>query len=180
MVEEIDAWLGALMDKVEARGAWNDTLFVFTSDHGEMMGAHGKLGKNNFYEESVRVPLIMSLPNEASKGTRVSVPVSLLDLHSTFLDYLGAPKSLDTSDGRSLRRYIERSSYNQNFDDTVVVSEYEYPSDYKDVKAYGEKPAFMIRKGPYKLILPRVANSPALDMLYYLDRDPYVRRPKVC
>jgi choline-sulfatase len=175
MVEEIDAWVGELMDKLEARGAWNNTLFVFASDHGEMLGAHNTLGKTNFYEESARVPLLMSLPNGANKGTRVSVPVSLLDLHSTILDYLGAPGSLDTSDGRSLRRHVERSSYNQFFDDTVAVSEYEYNSDYKNTRKYGQKNAFMVRKGPYKLIVPRVANAPILDQLYNLNSDPYVR-----
>jgi arylsulfatase A-like enzyme len=59
-----------------------------------MLGAHGATGKSNFYEELVRIPLILSLPNNANSGKRESVPVSLLDLHSTIMEYLEAPAAL--------------------------------------------------------------------------------------
>lgn len=174
MVEEVDEWLGRLLDHLMLRGVWNNTLIIFTGDHGEMLGAHGKLGKENFYEESVRVPMILSLPNNANSGKRVSVPTSLLDLHSTILDYLEAPAGLDTSDGNSLRRFIEATSFNEDYDETVVVSEYEYNADSHNKKTYGYLPAFMIRKGDFKLILPRIAKSPLPDMLYNLKTDRYV------
>jgi arylsulfatase A-like enzyme len=173
MVEEVDAWLGRLMDQLVLRGAWNNTLFIFTADHGEMLGAHGKTGKDNFYEESVRVPMIFSLPNDANRGTRVSAPVSQLDLHATILDFLEAPKGLDTSDGKSLRRFIEHSSYNDEYDDAIAVAEYEYNNDPYNDRTYGHMPAFMIRKGDYKLILPRIADSPKFDMLYNIKDDRY-------
>ena len=171
MVEEVDKWLGRLLDQLILRGALNNTLLVFTGDHGEMLGAHGMTGKSNFYEESVRIPLILSLPNSANSGKRVSVPVSLMDLHSTILDYLEAPASLDTSDGTSLRRFIQDSSYNRDYDETAVVSEYEYHGDPQNTKTYGHLPSFMIRKGDFKLILPRLATSPRLDMLYNIKTD---------
>jgi arylsulfatase A-like enzyme len=173
MVEEVDAWLGRLIDQLVLRGAWNNTLFIFTADHGEMLGAHGKTGKETFYEESVRVPMIFSLPNDENRGTRVSAPVCLLDLHASILDYLNAPQSLDTSDGKSLRRYIEHFSYNDEYDDAIAVAEYEYNGDPSNSRTYGYMPAFMIRKGDYKLILPRVANSPKFDMLYNIKDDRY-------
>jgi arylsulfatase A-like enzyme len=176
MVEEVDAWMGRLIDQLVLRGAWNNTLFIFTADHGEMLGAHGRTGKETFYEESVRVPMIFSLPNDENSGTLVSAPVSLLDLHATILDYLSAPKSLDTSDGTSLRRFIEQSSYNDEYDDAIAVAEYEYNGDPSNDRTYGYMPAFMIRKGDYKLILPRIAKSPKFDMLYNINDDRYAER----
>jgi arylsulfatase A-like enzyme len=131
-------------------------------------------GKVDIYEESVRIPLILLLPNSANSGKRVSVPVSLLDLHSTILDYLEAPASVDTSDGKTLRRFIEGSSYNMDYDETAVVSEYEYHGDPHNTKTYGHLPSFMIRKGDFKLILPRLATSPRHDMLYNIKSDRYV------
>jgi arylsulfatase A-like enzyme len=172
MVNEIDTWVITLNDRLKTRGEWDNTLFVFTSDHGEMLGAHGTYGNGDFYEEAVRVPLIMSLPNGADKGTRVTVPISHLDLHSTILDYLGAPASWDTSDGASLRRHIERSSYNPYNDETAVVAEWDYDPD--DAKVRTEEPAFMILKVSYKLILPRVASADIIDMMYIIENDPYV------
>jgi choline-sulfatase len=174
MVEEVDSWFGRLLDQLTIRGALNNTLIVFTGDHGEMLGAHGATGKSNFYEESVRIPLILSLPNSANSGKRVSAPVSLLDLHSTILDYLEAPAGLDTSDGNSLRRFIEDSSFNRDYDESAVVSEYEYHGDVQNKRTYGYRPAFMIRKGDFKLILPRIASSPLYDMLYNVKTDRYV------
>jgi arylsulfatase A-like enzyme len=176
MVEEVDAWMGKLIDQLKIRGAWNNTLLIFTGDHGEMLGAHGKTGKDVFYEESVRVPMIFSLPGDAYGGTRVAAPVSQLDLHATILDYLNAPPRLDTSDGKSLRRFIEHSSYNDEYDDSIVVAEYEYNGDPVNTKTYGHMPAFMIRKGDYKLFLPRIAKSPNLDMLYNIKDDRYACR----
>lgn len=169
----MDTWVGRLVDELMLRDVWNNTMFIFSADHGESLGAHGRTGKETFYEESVRVPMIFSLPNDAYRGTRVSAPVSQVDLHATILDYLNAPASLDTSDGTSLRRFIEQTSYNDEYDEAIVVAEYEYNGDPNNVRTFGHMPAFMIRKGDHKLIMPRIASSPKFDMLYNIRDDRY-------
>ena len=178
MIEDTDIWIGELMKTLKARGQWNNTMIVFTSDHGEMLGAHGFGGKQVLLEEAIRIPLIMKLPSgAANRIRRVDEPVSHLDIFSTVLDYLGAPASVDRSDGRSLRRLIENLSYNELWDESVVVCEYDERNPISATQLSGELgtvPAFSIRNGRFKLILPRKATSTVLDMMYDLRRDPYV------
>jgi Sulfatase len=180
MIEDTDTWIGELMKVLKARGQWDNTMIVFTSDHGEMLGAHGFGGKQVLLEEAIRIPLIMKLPSgAANRIRRVDEPVSHLDIFSTILDYLGAPASADRSDGRSLRRLIENQSYNERWDESVVVCEYDERNPISATQLSGKlgsAPAFSMRKGPFKLILPRQANSTVLDMMYNLGSDPYVAR----
>ena len=62
MTANLDWNVGRLLAAVDELGLRDDTLFVFTSDHGELFGAHGRKGKNIFYEEAVRVPFLVRQP----------------------------------------------------------------------------------------------------------------------
>ena len=62
LVETADRHLGQVLDALEQAGLKDRTIVIFTSDHGEMMGAHHLMHKNSFYEESVAVPMIISVP----------------------------------------------------------------------------------------------------------------------
>jgi Sulfatase len=177
MIEEVDHYIGLLLDKLETSGLLNSTMIVITSDHGEMMGSHGMQGKGLMYDEATRVPLIMANPRQfpsSSVGTLVKEPVSHLDVHATILDYLGASQ-FDTGDGNSLRRFIEQTSYNQFYDERIVVVEDDgrHPVSAKKLAGnLGDQPNFMIRKGQFKLTLPRKADSTVADMLFDLKSDP--------
>jgi arylsulfatase A-like enzyme len=109
---------------------------------------------------------------------RSTVPttVSQLDLFSTILDYLGAPSSLDRSDGSSLRRHIENTSYNKWYDESVVVAEDDnrIPRTATKMTKADKYPSIAIRRGKYKLITFQSAESTSIDMLYNLEQDPYV------
>ena len=100
LVHEIDHHVGRILDKLKELGLEKNTLVIFTSDHGEMLGSHGLREKNVFFEESVRVPLLMRLPGAIPAGTVVKEPVSHLDYFPTIMDYLNV--SGTTSQGRSL------------------------------------------------------------------------------
>jgi hypothetical protein len=89
-----------------------------------MLGAHSMKGKGNFFEEAVRVPMIMSFPGVIKEKSVVDRAVGQIDLFATILDYVGASKH-DESDGLSLRRYIEDTSINDKFDERIVVAEYD-------------------------------------------------------
>jgi arylsulfatase A-like enzyme len=100
MIENIDRHVASFLDAVEARGERDRTLVVFASDHGEMLGDHGRWRKKLFYEASVGVPLIAAGPDVA--GGRVSdALVSLHDLAPTFLDAADADP-LPDADARPL------------------------------------------------------------------------------
>ena len=104
LVESSDKLIGQVLAALEQTGLSSNTIVIFTSDHGEMMGSHGLITKEKLYEESVAVPLIIAPPNASASVDRQHL-VSGLDLMPTFLDYAGiaAPASLE---GRSLRPLV--------------------------------------------------------------------------
>lgn len=107
------------------------------------------------------------------EGVTVRQPVSQIDLFSTILDYFGAADS-DNSDGRSLRRFIEKQSFNQYYDETAVVVELDdrWPTGtFRLSGELGGIPNFMIREKNFKLILPKKRNSNVVDMFYNLKKD---------
>lgn len=103
-VTAMDANIGRILDRVEQFGLTNDTLIVFVSDNGFSCGHHGFWGKGNgthprnMYENSVKVPFIMSHPGVIAQGQSVSTMVSAYDFMPTLLDYLSLPQP----EGRNL------------------------------------------------------------------------------
>jgi len=103
MVSHLDDWVGRVLQMLDDTGQADNTLVVYTSDHGEMWGEHGLWGKQCFYEESARVPLIVKGPALGiQQGTRLATPVTLLDLYPTFRDWAGGGDWDVPLDGRSL------------------------------------------------------------------------------
>ncbi len=88
MCEGIDEWVGRLLDAVEARGELDNTLIVFASDHGEMLGDHGLWYKCVWHEPSVHVPLIVAGPG-VRQGVVSDALVELIDISATLLDAAG-------------------------------------------------------------------------------------------
>ncbi len=83
-----DHCVGKLMAAMKQRGTWNNTLVVFTADHGEMMGAHGFMGKGRFHEESARVPLVVRWPSRVKTG-RTKALAQLMDVYPTIVEAVG-------------------------------------------------------------------------------------------
>ena len=111
-VRSVDRWLGVLLDALRAEGVYDDTLVVFTSDHGEEFGEHHpgifyNGHGHSMFEELVHIPLVVKLPASARAGTRVSAPVRLIDVYPTVLDVLGVPRGAATIEGESLRALWE-------------------------------------------------------------------------
>lgn len=108
-VTMVDAYLGRILDALDKAGLAEKTLVIYLSDHGDMQGAHGgMLGKSvpAFYEEIVRVPVIMRLPGVIPAGTTVDAHANSVDILPTILDYLQKPIPKAVQ-GRSLRPMIE-------------------------------------------------------------------------
>jgi choline-sulfatase len=136
LVTYVDRKLGELVRALEETGQADRTVVVFTSDHGDMLGERRMVQKRTFYEWSVRVPLLVRLPDGSRAGETVAAPVSLLDLAPTLLDLAGVTDEERTPlDGESL--LAARG-------DRIVFSEYHV----EKVRA----PCFMARKGRHKLV----------------------------
>jgi arylsulfatase A-like enzyme len=157
MVAEVDDWVGKILKKLDDLGLTENTLVIFTSDHGEELGDHGLYGKFVFYEGSVHVPLLMRLPGVIPAQTVVAAPAAHIDLFPTILDYLNQPAH--PTEGFSLRSLIEGQESAPN---RVVVSEWD--SD--------QSPGLMVTDGRWKYLCGRSANAPSLDALYDLQIDP--------
>lgn len=85
----VDQALSRILWTLEATGQAENTIVVYTSDHGEMMGAHGLMAKQVMYEEAVHVPLLMRVPFRPLKPHHVPQPVSHIDIVPTLLELLG-------------------------------------------------------------------------------------------
>jgi len=160
LVTEIDVWVGKIMDKLTELGLDDNTLVIFTSDHGEMLGSHGMREKNVFYEESAHVPLMIRFPGIIKPETKVDGYLSNMNLFATIFDYLQLPEH--PSDSKSLRGLIEGTDQTMG---KFVVTEWLYNED--------RLPAYMILKGNWKMFIPYSAESNVINALYNLNEDPY-------
>lgn len=108
MMSEVDAQVGRLLDGVRARGAWDDTLVVLTSDHGEQLGDHWLTEKLGWFDQSYHIPLIVHDPRAGhTHGTVVDDAFTEnVDLMPTVLEWLDLPTPLQC-DGRSLVPFLQ-------------------------------------------------------------------------
>ena len=153
LVTYIDRKVGELLVALEQTGQRDNTIVVFTSDHGDMLAEKGMVQKRCFYEWSVRVPLLVEFPDGRAAGRRISTPVSLMDLVPTLLDWAGYPEAGRLPmDAVSLAGLIEDGTAPER----PIFSEYHV----EKVHA----PCFMVRRGRYKYIYIHGYDSQLFDM----------------
>ena len=100
LVHRLDEMIGRVLAALEEIGALDNTLVVYASDHGDHLGERGLWWKHTFFEESVKVPLIMRLPDVLPAGETRDHVVNLIDLSQTMIEAMSAP-ILPHADGRS-------------------------------------------------------------------------------
>jgi choline-sulfatase len=160
----LDDCLGAVIDRIDAvfAAATVPPLVGYVSDHGDMAGEHGLWWKCCFFEESVRVPLILRWPGHVGAGHRIATPVSLMDLAVTLADIAGAGTDdtariyLDDADGRTLLPLLKDATHA----DRAVIAEY--------LAHAAGRPIRMIRRGRWKYVYYHGET----DELYDLTADP--------
>jgi choline-sulfatase len=142
MVSYVDDHVGRLLGELERLGM-DDTLVIFTSDHGEMLGEHGMWFKRTFFDSAAKVPLLFSLPGRLEPVLRYET-VSLVDLTATLLDIADAPGKeewIAEMDGDSFRPLLTGAG--AGWKDSAIC---EY---------YGEgavEPMLFLRKGRWKYV----------------------------
>lgn len=146
MVDHIDAQVSRMLTALDRSGQRENTVIIFTSDHGEMLGDHGIYLKGPyFYEPAVGVPLIISLANQFSPGRRDSL-VELMDLAPTIIELAGVSHS-DGVQARSLVPSLYSASATHRTD---VYSEYLNAMPWHPE----QRPwATMLRTGTHKVVL---------------------------
>ena len=162
-IELIDDQVGRMLETLEATGQCDNTIVIFTSDHGDMVGDHGLLQKGcRFYEGAVHVPLIVSWPAGIKSGLRSEALVELTDLVPTFLESLGMPVP-DHVQGKSLLPILTGEADPVKHRDFVR-------SEYHDALPMPDRShANMIFDGRHKIVM---YHGHDVGELYDLEADP--------
>ena len=151
VISHLDAHVGRLLKTLETTGQENETLVIFTSDHGLAMGSHGLRGKQNMYQHSIGVPLIFRGPN-IDRDRRTTAQCYLRDLYPTVCDVAGITIP-ETVQGRSLKPVLDGET------DQIYDAVYGY---FRDSQR-------MIRTDEWKYVVyPQVGR----EQLFHLNDDP--------
>lgn len=156
MVSQIDAGIGEIMDCLEELKIKDNTVVIFTSDHGDMQGSHGMKNKCLPYEKSCGIPLIISCP-QGRKNIESDILLSSIDLYPTLLDLASLPQK-EHLQGKSIANYL--------LGEKQVVSEPVFAEF-----LCGKNTWKMVRKGDYKLTVDWETKE-AIH-LFNLKEDPY-------
>ena len=159
-VSYIDDKVGQLLKTLESAGLADNTIVIFTSDHGEMLGERDLIQKKTFFEDATRVPLLIKTPDGQSAGQRHTDLVSLVDLLPTLVDFADQENQMELLsplDGNTLVPLLENGSlarenvvYGENLSESVTA------------------PLLMVRRDQWKLIY--CPTDPVI--LYNLADDP--------
>ncbi len=162
LISYLDDKIGRLLDALEEQGLAENTVVIYTSDHGESLGEHGIWRKMNFYEQSARVPLQIAWPGVFEGDQRIPGAASLVDVTATILDIAGVPEdSLRywDLDGDSLVPLIQGEDL--SWKDEAFVEHLAHGTD---------RARAMLRQGRWKLCYSH-GELPELE-LYDLYADP--------
>jgi len=156
MVSQLDHEVGRILGELKRQGRDDDTLVIFTSDHGEMGGSHGAMNKGRWEEESTRVPMIVRSPGSPG-GVGIDTPVSAgVDILPTILDWVGAEPEPSAA-GSSLVAMVDAGADGEHH---PIFSE----------MAGGNEWA-MVRDGEWKYVEHRSTGQPLA--IHDLATDPY-------
>lgn len=156
LIENTDRLIGLLLKNLKEQGLEENTIVMFTTDHGEMSGSHKLIAKTTFYEESSKIPVIIRYPKEIKQSTtNNNALVSTIDIMPTLLDLagVGIPKGID---GKSFKKQILESGVSTNEFD-IVFSQNQFGR--------------MVRYDEFKYVRS-VVYGITYEILYDIDKDP--------
>ncbi|UUX49802.1 alkaline phosphatase family protein [Nisaea acidiphila] len=171
LIKQIDDQFGRLMKELERLGRLDDTMIVFTSDHGDYLGDHWLGEKDLFHEASVRIPLIVYDPRpsaDATRGTVSEALVEAIDLVPTFVEAAGGAVPVHRLEGRSLQPLLDGRDVVWR---TYAISESDYSG--RDARADlnlapMDARCWMLRTDRWKYVLHETFRP----QLYDLEADP--------
>lgn len=159
LTEMVDSEIGKVLDALREKGMWENTLIIFTSDHGDGAAAHKWAAKLSLYEESSKIPMIVVYPGKIPAGkTDNSNLISQIDILPTMLDYAGIEEDIPFT-GESLRLLIDGQS--ANWRDCLIV-------ELADFKKDTSRKGRMLRMDQYKYNI----YSTGEEQLFNLQNDP--------
>lgn len=107
MVTGVDEQIGRVLKALKDKGLEENTIVIVTSDHGEMMGSHGLMSKNVWFEEAINVPFIIKWPKKIKPNQKSDLIISVTDIMPTILNLAAATEGIPTAlDGKDLSTII--------------------------------------------------------------------------
>lgn len=168
LTEILDRNVGKILAALDDNGLAEDTLVLYLSDHGDMLGEHGCWWKSMYYEGSVGVPFIAAGPGVAGGGRRCRQPASLMDIGPTVFE-LAEARHVHSHDGRSLLRCL-REPVDVVDPDRMIISEM------VDIRRDSPPVASrMIRRGEWKIWRTYGERGYSAPALFNLAEDPNER-----
>jgi len=163
LVEHVDREIGKIVDEIDRQNLWDNTVVIFTSDHGDGQGAHLWNQKTALWEETAHVPLIVCAPGNKKNAGKVSAELvnNGIDLMPSVLDWAGAEKP-GWCKGRSYRHAVEAPSATGS-QAPYVVTETEFAQT-------GGTRGWLLRTPKYKYVL--YESGKYREALYDMDADP--------
>lgn len=144
LVEKVDQEIGKIVDAIDRNNLWDNTVVIFSSDHGDGVGAHHWNQKSALYEEVVNIPLIITLPGKKNAGKVLPQLVSNgVDIFATVCDFGGA-KTPSGAAGKSFRQVVESGSADTPHQDYIITE-----TRFDGSKTRG----WMVRSKDYKYVL---------------------------
>jgi len=174
MISELDHHLGRLIDYLEKSGQYENTLIVFTGDHGEQLGDHYLFGKQGYFDATYHIPLVICAPEAEAARTRGSIVEDFsesIDVMPTILDWIGAEVPVPC-DGESLLPYCHGGKPSRPRMDV------HYEFDFRDVITEEPQRALKLRMEQCNLAAVRdlrykYVHFPTLPPLFFdLEKDP--------
>ena len=159
LVTVMDELIGQILTTLEGTRFAENTVVVYTTDHGEMAGEHRMWWKSSFYEGSAGVPLLFRWPGHFAEGRASEAVCSLLDIGPTLVDLAGG-EPMPGIRGDSLRTFLDGDGSEEGWRDTAFA---------EFGLSRGDAPARMVRRGPWKLNHYHGYDRP---QLFNIDEDP--------
>ena len=170
MIDQVDDNVGRIVRYLKETGQYENTLIIFTSDHGESLGDHGIYLKGPYcYENAVHVPFILSWPGHALQGTTRHALVEMTDIAPTLCEAAGLPVPVSFQ-GHSFLPLVTDGARTDHFRDSVYAEYYNSNISHRDPKAY----LTMVFDGRWKLVKVHAPDG-VCDMggeMYDLENDP--------
>jgi arylsulfatase A-like enzyme len=162
-ITEMDDMVGRVVQALKDNKLYENTIIIYTTDHGEHLFEHGLRGKHNMYEDAVNVPFIVSYPKLFQQNAVNNSLVSFIDIMPTLAELIGE-KAPATAQGISL---VDVLSSGTELKNRAVYSEFR-GADYTLLPKVKNVPSRMMRKGDFKFIY----THGIIDQLYNIKEDP--------
>ncbi len=177
LVTQVDQSVGGILGELEKQGLAEDTIVVYTSDHGDMMGSHRMLTKTVMYEESSRIPWLVRVPSKM--GRVIEQPVSQIDMVPTLLDLMSRHEVGEELPGQSLKPLMQGDlvsedhvfiEWNSSGKKNKVAEIFEDTTEEERDQALNASTRTVVSPDGWKLCLSTAGDK---SQLFDLGKDPY-------